>query len=107
MVFRLGKEPFAAPSGGRMDEIIRAVRDYPSGALSYAIDGVEARADVDHHGKRLMSIEVSKDGPFRVTGGIALLDADGDPKQPMRCSPPSGASAKRRNRPYVANFRFS
>jgi uncharacterized Fe-S cluster protein YjdI len=28
-VFRLGKEPFAAPSGGRMDEIIRAVRDCP------------------------------------------------------------------------------
>lgn len=78
-VFRLGKEPFAAPSGGRMDEIIRAVRDCPSGALSYAIDDVEARADVDHHGKRPMSIEVSKDGPFRVTGGIALLDADGDP----------------------------
>jgi CDGSH-type Zn-finger protein/truncated hemoglobin YjbI/ferredoxin len=78
-VFRLGKDPFAAPSGGRMDEIIRAVRDCPSGALSYAIDGVEARADVDHHGKRPMSIEVSKDGPFRVTGGIALLDADGDP----------------------------
>ena len=30
-----------------MDEIIRAVRDCPSGALSYAIDGVEARAQVD------------------------------------------------------------
>ena len=34
---------FVTPSGGRMDEIIRAVRDCPSGALSYAIDGVEAR----------------------------------------------------------------
>ena len=42
-VFRLGQEPFVSPSGGRMDEIIRAVRDCPSGALSYAIDGVEAR----------------------------------------------------------------
>ena len=38
-VFRAGTEPFVAPSGGRMDEIIRAVRDCPSGALSYAIDG--------------------------------------------------------------------
>ena len=37
-VFHLGREPFVSPSGGRMDEIIRAVRDCPSGALSYALD---------------------------------------------------------------------
>ncbi len=77
-VFRLKAEPFAAPSGGRMDEIIRAVRDCPSGALSYAVDGVEARADADYHGQRAARIEVSKDGPYRVTGGVALLDADGE-----------------------------
>ncbi len=77
-VFRVKEEPFVAPSGGRMDEIIRAVRDCPSGALSYAIDGVEARADVDHHGTRPPAIEISKDGPYRVTGGVALLDANGD-----------------------------
>jgi CDGSH-type Zn-finger protein/truncated hemoglobin YjbI/ferredoxin len=77
-VFRLKKEPFVAPSGGRMDEIIRAVRDCPSGALSYAIDGIEAREEVEYHGKRPPSIEVSKDGPYRVTGAVALVDADGD-----------------------------
>jgi CDGSH-type Zn-finger protein/truncated hemoglobin YjbI len=73
-VFRLREEPFVRPSGGRMDEIIRAVRDCPSGALSYAIDGVEAREDVDYHSKREPTIEVSKDGPYRVTGGIRLVD---------------------------------
>ena len=51
-----------------MDEIIRAVRDCPSGALSYAIDGVEARDEVDYHGRREPMIEVTKDGPYRVTG---------------------------------------
>jgi CDGSH-type Zn-finger protein/truncated hemoglobin YjbI/ferredoxin len=76
-VFRLGTEPFVAPSGGRMDEIIRAVRDCPSGALSYAVDGVEARADVDRHGTREPAIEVSKDGPYRVTGATPLIDAAG------------------------------
>ena len=30
-VFRTAQEPFVAPSGGRLDEIIRAVRDCPSG----------------------------------------------------------------------------
>jgi CDGSH-type Zn-finger protein/truncated hemoglobin YjbI len=76
-VFRLREEPFVAPSGGRMDEIIRAVRDCPSGALGYAVDGVEAPADVDHHGTRLPAIEVSRDGPYRVTGGIPLVGYDG------------------------------
>jgi CDGSH-type Zn-finger protein/truncated hemoglobin YjbI len=75
--FRTGAEPFVAPSGGRMDEIIRAVRDCPSGALSYAIDEIEARDQVDWGGTRNPSIEVSKDGPYRITGSIALLGADG------------------------------
>ena len=43
-VFRTGAEPFVAPSGGRMDEIVRAVRDCPSGALSLAFDGDARRA---------------------------------------------------------------
>jgi CDGSH-type Zn-finger protein/truncated hemoglobin YjbI len=71
--------PFVTPSGGRMDEIIRAVRDCPSGALSYAIDGVEARAQVDWDNRREPGIEVTKDGPYRITGGIPLTDALGEP----------------------------
>lgn len=75
--FRLGREPFVMPSGGRLDEIIRAVRDCPSGALSYGFDGVEARDEVDYHGQREPTIEVSKDGPYRITGAIPLTDGDG------------------------------
>jgi CDGSH-type Zn-finger protein/truncated hemoglobin YjbI len=71
-VFRAGTEPFVAPSGGRMDEIVRAVRDCPSGALSYGVDGIEERAAVDHHGSRSPMIEVTRDGPYRVTGGLPL-----------------------------------
>jgi CDGSH-type Zn-finger protein/truncated hemoglobin YjbI len=76
-VFHADADPFVTPSGGRMDDIIRAVRNCPSGALSYAVDDVEARATVDHHDKRALGIDVSKDGPYRVTGGIALTDNDG------------------------------
>jgi CDGSH-type Zn-finger protein len=60
-----------------MDEIIRAVRACPSGALSFAIDGHEAREQVDTI--REPAIEVSKDGPYRITGGIPLVDHDGAP----------------------------
>jgi CDGSH-type Zn-finger protein/truncated hemoglobin YjbI len=76
--FRSNQKPFVAPSGGRMDELVRAVRACPSGALGYAIDGVEAREDVDHHGTREAAIEVTKDGPYRITGAIPLIGARGD-----------------------------
>ena len=58
-----------------MDEIIRAVRACPSGALSYAIGDLEARAQVDE--AREPTIEVSKDGPYRVTGAVPLIDDAG------------------------------
>ncbi len=77
-VFRVDEEPFVAPSGGRMDEIIRAVRDCPSGALSYAIEGREARDHVDWSHRRDAVIEVTKDGPYRITGGLPLIDSHGD-----------------------------
>jgi CDGSH-type Zn-finger protein/truncated hemoglobin YjbI len=77
-VFHAKTDPFVTPSGGRMDEIIRAVRDCPSGALSYAVDGVEARDAVDFHNTRPPTIEVTKDGPYRITGGIALEEARGN-----------------------------
>src|SRR5260370_656382 len=76
-VFRTDAEPFVAPSGGCLDEIIRAVRDCPSGALSYAIDGTEAREQVDRAGTREPAIEVSKDGPYRITGQIDLVGPAG------------------------------
>jgi len=78
-VFRQGKEPFVTPSGGRTDEIVRAVRDCPSGALSFAVDGREAREQVDQTG-RPPAIEVSKNGPYRITGSIPLTDAAGEPE---------------------------
>src|SRR5581483_2923384 len=43
VAFRTSAEPFVAPSGARLDELVRAVRDCPSGALSLAFDGEEAR----------------------------------------------------------------
>jgi CDGSH-type Zn-finger protein len=75
--FRTKAEPFVAPSGGRLDELVRAVRDCPSGALSLAFDGEEQRDLADWHGTRERAIEVTQDGPYRVTGAIPLTDAAG------------------------------
>jgi CDGSH-type Zn-finger protein/truncated hemoglobin YjbI len=84
-VFHLGEEPFVTPSGARFDEIIQAVRRCPSGALGVGIDGARDWALNDT--VRGACVEVSKDGPYRVTGGVALLDADG-----ASASRPAGAS---------------
>jgi CDGSH-type Zn-finger protein/truncated hemoglobin YjbI len=74
-VFHAGEEPFITPSGGRLDEIIQSVRACPSGALSYTIDHMEDRDPVNRD--RPPRIEVSKDGPYRITGGVRLVDDRG------------------------------
>jgi len=92
-VFRANAEPFVAPSGGRMDEIVRAVRDCPSGALGLAFDGHEQRALADWHGRREAAIEITRDGPYRVTGSIALTGSA--PSGPDGGPVPQGAGASR------------
>ena len=82
VAFRVDQDPFVAPSGARLDEMIRAVRNCPSGALSLAVDGLEDRTTVDWHGRRPPAVAITKDGPYRVTGSIELLDESGVP--PLR-----------------------
>jgi truncated hemoglobin YjbI len=60
------------PKRRESDKIIQSVRACPSGALSHAIDGVEAHNQV--HQACHASIEVAKDGPYRVTGGVPIVD---------------------------------
>ncbi len=76
--FRSDAEPFVAPSGARADEILRAVRDCPSGALGYAPDLRDPTGFADQD--REPAIEASLDGPYRVSGSIVLLDGDGKPQ---------------------------
>ncbi|MDQ2902406.1 MAG: CDGSH iron-sulfur domain-containing protein [Chloroflexota bacterium] len=78
-VFHVGQEPFVTPNGARMEAIIAAVRNCPSGALSYGISGEERRDDVDQ--VREPTITVSKDGPYRITGGIPLADEQANDEQ--------------------------
>jgi len=109
-VFRAGADPYVAPSGGRMDEIIRAIRDCPSGALSYAIDGREARDQVDWGGTRPPAIEVTKDGPYRITGGISLIGADGTPEERAQGSSPEHYALCRcghsQNKPFCSGMHW-
>jgi CDGSH-type Zn-finger protein len=67
-VFRQHDEPWIAPDGAEVERIIATVRKCPSGALSYAIGGVEAEAP-----ERPPMVTVTDSGPYAVTGGIELM----------------------------------
>jgi CDGSH-type Zn-finger protein len=66
-VFRHRDNPWIVPDGAEMNEIIKTIRKCPSGALSYALDGVEAQAP-----QREPMVTVTDNGPYAVAGGIEL-----------------------------------
>ena len=63
------QEPWIDPDRATRDEIIATVRQCPSGALSYSVEGVEHR---DREGEA--AIFVSPNGPYVVTGAPDLLE---------------------------------
>ena len=67
-VFRMGQEPWIDPNGASAEEIIAAIKECPSGALSYSIEAVEYR---DH--TREPMVTITNDGPYAITGGIELI----------------------------------
>ena len=67
-VFRMREEPWIDADGAKVEEIVATIGKCPSGALSYAIDGVEARPPA-----REPMITVTADGPYAIAGGVELL----------------------------------
>jgi CDGSH-type Zn-finger protein/ferredoxin len=67
-VFRMQQEPWIDPNGASAEEIIAAIKECPSGALSYSIGAVEYR---DH--AREPMVTITNDGPYAITGGIELI----------------------------------
>jgi CDGSH-type Zn-finger protein len=107
-VFRLNQEPFVDPNGTRREEIIAAVKRCPSGALSYGINGSECREDVDQ--AREPTITVSKDGAYRITGGIPLLDGQGNEVERAQGSSREHYSlcrcGKSKNKPFCSGMHW-
>jgi len=93
-VFKYGSEPWIDPDGASVDAIIDAVRQCPSGALSYALEGVEAPAL-----QREPAITVTKDGPYAVVGTIALTGQDAGAVPAAECYTLCRCGASR-NKPF-------
>jgi hypothetical protein len=64
----MNQEPWIDPDGAALEAVIETIRRCPSGALGYTVEGTEVR-DQDLP----PAIGVTKDGPYRVTGGIELV----------------------------------
>jgi CDGSH-type Zn-finger protein/truncated hemoglobin YjbI len=109
VVFRVDSEPFVAPAGGRADDILRAVQACPSGALGAALEGRRSAALADT--RREPGIEVSQDGPYRLTGGIEVLEPDGTPVPRPEGSSPEHCSLCRcgqsANKPFCSGAHWN
>ena len=69
-VFRMHREPWIDADGAAAEQVIRTIERCPSGALSYAVNGVEAKA-----AERPPMVTVTDNGPYAVTGGVELAGA--------------------------------
>jgi CDGSH-type Zn-finger protein len=72
-VFRMNNEPWINSDADDAEKTAATIRLCPSGALSYTKDGV-LHKDQD----RKPAVTVSKDGPYRVVGGVRFEDPDGN-----------------------------
>ena len=67
-VFRHHDDPWIAPDAASVKEIVAQIKKCPSGALSYAIDGVEAAPQ-----ERPPMVTVTDNGPYAITGSVELM----------------------------------
>jgi pyruvate oxidase len=70
-VWRSNAEPWIDAAAAERDEIIETIRQCPSGALSYEIDGV-----VHDTFDQPAEIRVSHNGPYRARGGIEIAGVE-------------------------------
>ena len=70
-VWRSAAEPWIDPDGADKAAVVEIIRKCPSGALSYLEEG---QLRTDFH--EAAEIQVSRDGPYVVRGGVELKDCE-------------------------------
>ena len=69
-VFREDAEPWIDADGAELAKVIETIGRCPSGALGYAIAGIEAEPPA-----REAKVAVTRDGPYAITGSVELTGA--------------------------------
>ena len=89
-VWRMNAEPWIDPNGAASGEVTAVIRQCPSGALSYTLDGVEHRGQ-----DREAAVRLAEDGPYHVEGGVTLEDVAQGTARRRIISPCAGAGRPR------------
>ena len=74
-VFNPQNRPWINMQGAPSEEIIRVVKNCPSGALSYKMSN-EMNEEKKIGGEEL-TIKVNKGGPYLIRGNVKIIDKDG------------------------------
>jgi len=74
-VWRLRTEPWIDATAASASEIAAVAARCPSGALTYALTGSDEIVEAPS----APAIKASKDGPYRMRGGIEVRSSDGEP----------------------------
>src|SRR6185436_8090571 len=74
-VFKLRTEPWIDPEGAPAETIASVIATCPSGALRHTVRA----SDDPVEEPREPEVSPSRDGPYRLTGAIRVLSADGRP----------------------------
>lgn len=95
-VFKPGERPWIRPEGATTERIIAQVKECPSGALAYRLNGTE---ETERGTDLTTEIEVSAGGPLLFKGACIVLHADGrtETREQTTAFCRCGASA---NKPY-------
>ena len=72
-VWKKNDRPWIDPDGASLEEIIKVIKKCPSGALSYSIENVEYRDPDIIREPEIITVAA---GPYEVTGGIELKNAE-------------------------------
>ena len=74
-VFNPNEKPWIKPEGSTTEGIITQIKQCPSGALSYYMNG-EEEANVEIQAESI--VEATKNGPLLVYGNIIVKDSQGN-----------------------------
>lgn len=81
MVFDVRRRRWIAPEADTPERIAAVIRQCPSGALQYVLEGAAEPAD-EAPAPPGTTIVASRNGPLLVEGDFRLLDENGDPAGP-------------------------
>ena len=74
-VFNPQKRPWINMQGAESGEIVRVVKNCPSGAVSYKmVNGISEEKNIQ---QEKVTIKVNKGGPYLIRGKIKVIDKDG------------------------------